>query len=73
MTRHCPVSLAVAASLAVSFAYGPQVMAQTGSPGTKQVQDAQRKAEQKARSTKRNPHKNTEANKAGSAAPASTP
>ncbi|CAE6774669.1 hypothetical protein R69749_01407 [Paraburkholderia domus] len=73
MIRHCAVSLAVAGSLAVSFTFAPHVMAQTGAPGTKQMQDAQRKAEQKARGEKKKPHQNAQPQKAGSAASASAP
>jgi hypothetical protein len=73
MVRYYPVLLAVAASLAVSFAYEAHVMAQTGAPGTKQMQDAQRKAEQKARGAKKNPQTNAEPQKAASAVSASAP
>jgi hypothetical protein len=72
MNSRYPVSLAVAASLAVSLALAPEVMAQTGAPGTKQSQDAQRKAEQKARNAKKNPHQKGAPQKAGSAVPASS-
>lgn len=73
MTRHYLASLAVAATLAVLLAHGPQAMAQTGAPGTKQMQDTQLKAQQKARGAKKNPHKKADAQKAGSAASASAP
>lgn len=73
MTQPCPVSLAVAVSLIVAFAYGPHVMAQTGTPGMKHMQDAQRKAEQKARSTQKSDNTHTEHPKAGSAVAASAP
>jgi hypothetical protein len=78
MKNRFVVSLAVAASLAVSLAFAPEVVAQTGTPGTKQMQDTQRKAEQKAHSTgKKSHHKATpqkaEPQKAGSAGSASAP
>ncbi|MFM0363453.1 hypothetical protein [Paraburkholderia sediminicola] len=78
MKNRYAVSLAVAASLAVSLAFAPEVVAQTGTPGTKQMQDTQRKAEQKAHSTgKKSHHKNTNQKaapqKAGSAGLASAP
>ena len=73
MTRPCPVSLAVAASLVVAFASAPQVMAQTGTPGMKQMQDAQRKAEQKARTSQKSSNARAEHPKAASAAAASAP
>ena len=78
MNSRYAVSLVVAASLAVSFAFSPEVLAQTGTPGTKQMQDTQRKAEQKAHSTGKKPHhKDTQQKvapqKAGSAGSASAP
>ena len=78
MKSRYAVSLAVAASLAVSAAFAPEVVAQTGAPGTKQMQDTQRKAEQKAHSAgQKSHHKATPQKvgpqKAGSATPASAP
>ena len=73
MNRRCRVSLAIAVSLVVSYAYGPDVVAQTGAPGTKQMQDAQRKAEQKARGTQKKPDPHASHPKAGSAPAASAP
>jgi hypothetical protein len=78
MNRRYPASLVIAASLAVSFAFAPEVVAQTRTPGTKQMQDTQRKAEQKARSTSKNPHHKDPhqkgvPQKAGSAVSASAP
>lgn len=72
MNSRYQVSLAVAASLAVSLPFATEVMAQTGAPGTKQAQDTQRNAEQKARSARKNPHQKVEPQKAGSAVPASS-
>jgi len=78
MKNRFVVSLAVAASLAVSVAFAPEVVAQTGAPGTKQMQDTQRKAEQKAHSAgKKSHHKATPQKvapqKAGSTEAASAP
>ncbi|MGF6600799.1 hypothetical protein P3T23_005538 [Paraburkholderia sp. GAS448] len=73
MTRPCPVLPAVAVSLVVAFAYEPHVMAQTGTPGMKHMQDAQRKAEQKARGTHTGSNTHAEHPKAGSAVAASAP
>jgi hypothetical protein len=75
MYRRYPISLTVVASLVlvVSFAFAPEVVAQTGAPGTKQMQDAQRKAEQKARSTSKSAHEKVVPQKAGSAVSASAP
>jgi hypothetical protein len=73
MNRQHTVSLVVAASLAVTFAFSPAAMAQAGAPGTKQMQDAQRKAHEKARNTQQHPHQNTEHKKAASAPSASAP
>lgn len=73
MNKRYPVALVVATSLAVSFAFAPEVAAQTGTPGTKQMQDTQRKAEQTARSTSKNPHHKVVPQKAGSAVSASAP
>jgi hypothetical protein len=73
MNRRNAASLAAIASLAVSLAYGPYVIAQTGAPGTKQMQDAQRKAGEKARAAKKTPNHQADAQKAGSAAAASAP
>ncbi|NML99764.1 hypothetical protein HHL24_17715 [Paraburkholderia sp. RP-4-7] len=73
MNKRYPVSLVIAASLAVSFAFAPEIAAQAGTPGTKQMQDAQRNAEQKARSTSKKPHKKVVPPKAGSAMSASAP
>ncbi|CAE6693388.1 MULTISPECIES: hypothetical protein [Paraburkholderia] len=78
MKNRYTVSLAVAASFAMSIAFAPEVVAQTRAPGTKQMQDTQRKAEQKALGTgKKSHHKDTPQKgapqKAGSAGPASAP
>ncbi|RKE37599.1 hypothetical protein B0G76_3862 [Paraburkholderia sp. BL23I1N1] len=82
MNGRYAVSLVVAASLAVSFAFAfafaPEVVAQTRAPGTKQMQDTQRKAEQKAISTNKkphhkDPHQKGVPQKAGSAVSASAP
>jgi hypothetical protein len=67
------VSMVVAASLAAAFSVAPQAVAQTGAPGTKQMQDAQRKAEQKARSARKTPSQNVEHQKPASAASSPTP
>ncbi|CAB3726167.1 hypothetical protein LMG24238_05327 [Paraburkholderia sediminicola] len=73
MKNRFVVALAVFASLAVSFAFAPEAVAQTRAPGTKQMQDTQRKAEHKARSTHKKTHQNVAPQKAGSAGPASAP
>ncbi|CAG4894895.1 hypothetical protein R70241_01896 [Paraburkholderia saeva] len=73
MNRRCPVSLAIAVSLVVSYAYEPSAVAQTGAPGTKQMQDAQRKAEQKARGAQKNPDTHASHSSAASAPAASAP
>lgn len=56
MKNRYTVSLAVAASFAMSIAFAPEVVAQTRAPGTKQMQDTQRKAEQKALGTGKKSH-----------------
>ncbi|CAB3808675.1 hypothetical protein LMG28688_06820 [Paraburkholderia caffeinitolerans] len=68
-----PWRLLLATLVTSSICIG-QAHAQVGSPGMKQMQDAQRKAEHKARTSKPTPPSHSSQHKqAGSAVPASSP
>lgn len=61
-------------TLVMSFICIGQAHGQAGSPGMKQMQDAQRKAEHKARTSKQPQHHHASQHKeTGSALPASSP
>ena len=64
----CVIALMIAVPLFMSDA-----VAQTGTPGTKQMRDVQRKAEHKARHARSSSQPAAQHQKPGGAAPASAP
>jgi hypothetical protein len=67
-TTPCVIALMIAVPLCMADA-----VAQTGTPGTKQMRDVQRKAEQKARHSRSSSQAAAQHQKASGAAPASAP
>ena len=67
-TTPCAIALLLSVPFFMSVA-----AAQTGTPGTKQMRDVQRKAEQKARHSRSSSQPAAQHQKASGAAPASAP